>query len=146
MDFTKLSQGERIVLIAGILLIVDLLLFPWHKFPGLLGVPPYGPSSTGIQSPGAAWGVIALLVTLAMVAHLVATRLANVTLPDIPLPWGQVHLIAGCTVFGLLLIKLVAETDFTAYGAYLGVMLAAALAFGGFVVNKEATATGRGPL
>jgi hypothetical protein len=90
--------------------------------------------------------VVALLVTLVMVAHIVATKLANATLPDIPVPWGQVHLIAGCTVFGLLLIKLVAETDYTAYGAYLGVLLAAALAFGGFTVSKEAAATGGGRL
>ena len=28
---TKLSQGERIVLVAGLLLIVDLLFLPWHS-------------------------------------------------------------------------------------------------------------------
>ena len=26
----RLSQGERIVLVAGLLLIVDLLFLPWH--------------------------------------------------------------------------------------------------------------------
>ena len=46
----------------------------------------------------------------------------------------------------LLLIKLVVETDFLGFGAYLGVLLAAALAFGGFMVNKEAAATGGGRL
>jgi hypothetical protein len=145
MDFKKLTQGERIVLIAGVLLIIDLLFFPWHKITlgGLVGV---DVTRTGIQSPNAFYGVVALLLTLVMVGVIIATRLANANLPALPVSWGQVHLIAGCVVFGLLLIKLIVETDFLGFGAYLGVLLAAALAFGGFTVNKEYTAPAGGGL
>ena len=31
MDLSRLSQGERIVLVAGVLLIIDLLFLPWHS-------------------------------------------------------------------------------------------------------------------
>ncbi len=139
MDFKKLSQGERIVLIAGVLLILDLLIFPWHNIDlaGLISV-----KRTGVQSPNAFYGVLALIVTLVMVGQIVAAKLANVTLPDLPVPWSQVHLIAGIVVFALLLLKLIVETDFLGFGAYLGVVLGAAVAFGGFTIRKEAGATG----
>jgi hypothetical protein len=55
-------------------------------------------------------------------------------------------MIAGIVVLVVLLIKLIVETDFLGFGAYLGILLAAALAFGGFMVNKEYTATGGGRL
>ena len=133
MDFNKLTQGERIVLIAGVLLIIDLLFFPWHKYPTLLG----GVSRSGIQSPDSFYGVLALLVTVVMVAQIIAVKLANATLPDMPIPWGQVHLIAGVVVFVLLLLKLIVDTDFLGFGSYLGVLLAAALAFGGYTINRS---------
>jgi hypothetical protein len=145
MDLKKLTQGERIVLIAGLLLVIDLLFFPWHKIDlgGLAGV---DVSRTAIQSPNGFYGVLALLITLVMLGQIIAAKLANATLPALPVTWGQVHLIAGCVVFVLLLIKLIVETDFLGFGAYLGILLAAALAFGGFTVNKESAATGGGRL
>ena len=146
MDFKKITQGERIVLIVGVLLIIDLLFFPWHKIDlggGLVGV---DVTRTGIQSPNSFYGVIALLITVVMVGQIIAAKLANATLPAMPVSWGQVHLIAGIVVLVVLLIKLIVETDFLGFGAYLGILLAAALAFGGFTVNKEYTATGGGRL
>ena len=144
MDFKKLTQGERIVLIAGVLLIIDLLFFPWHKIDlgGLVGV---DVSRSGIESPNGFYGVLALLVTVVMVGQIVAAKLANANMPDMPISWGQVHLIAGIVVLVLLLIKLIVETDFLGFGAYLGLLLAAALAFGGFTINKEMAAPGGMP-
>ena len=31
MDLGKLSRGERIIAIAGVLLVIDLLFLPWHS-------------------------------------------------------------------------------------------------------------------
>jgi len=137
MDFKKLTQGERIVLIAGVLLIIDLLVLPWHniKLGGLVDV-----NRTGVQSPNAFYGVIALLLAIVMVGQIIATKIANAKLPDLPIGWGQVHMIAGILVFALLLLKLIVETNFLGFGAYLGVILGAAMAFGGFSINKESSA------
>ena len=134
MDLKKLSQGERIVGIAGLLLIIDLLVFPWHNIElgGLVDV-----NRTGVQSPNAFYGVLALLLALVMVGAIIASKLANVKLPDLPIGWGQIHLIAGIAVFALLLLKLIVETNFLGFGAYLGVVLGAAIAFGGFTISKE---------
>ncbi|MEA2685610.1 MAG: hypothetical protein QOE93_805 [Actinomycetota bacterium] len=139
MDFNKVTQGERIVLIAGILLIIDLLVLPWHNIElgGLVDV-----NRTGVQSPNAFYGVLALIITLVMVGVIVATKLANANLPDLPVPWGQVHMIGGIVVFALVLLKLIVETNFLGFGAYLAVLLAAAVAFGGYSIRKESATTG----
>ncbi len=141
MDFKKLTQGERIVLIAGLLLIIDLLLLPWHKIDAVVvfGQTIGGGSIKAVEAPNAFYAVLALLVTIVMVGQIIATKLANAKLPDLPVSWGQVHMIAGIVVFVLLLIKLIIETTALGFGAYLGILLAGAVAFGGFSINKEST-------
>ena len=136
MDFNKLSKGERIVLVSGVLLVIDLLFLPWHriKISAILNV---GVSRTGVQSPNSGYGILALLITLVMIAQIVAARFTSAKLPKPPVPWGQVHLFAGIAVLALLVIKLLVETDFLGFGCYLGIILAAALAFGGFTISKE---------
>ncbi|HEX2701692.1 MAG TPA: hypothetical protein VHM89_15935 [Acidimicrobiales bacterium] len=134
MDLSKLTMGEKIIGGAGIVLILDLLLFPWHKIDlGIVSV-----SRSGIESPNGFWGVLAMLVALAMVAVVVATRFTTAKVPDLPIPLGQAMFFAGIAVIALLVIKLVAETDFLGFGAYLGILLGAAMAYGGFMYRKEA--------
>jgi len=133
MDLTKLSKGERIVGIAGLLLIIDLLVLPWHNIElgGLVDV-----NRTGVQSPNAFYGVLALLIAIVLVGLIIAVKVANVKLPDLPIGWGQIHMIGGIAVLALLLLKLIVETNFLGFGAYLGVVLGAAVAFGGFSISK----------
>lgn len=136
MDFNKLSKGERIVLVSGVLLVIDLLFLPWHRvnLGPLIGA---NVSRTGVQSPNSGYGILALLVALVMIAQIVAARFTSAKLPKPPVPWGQVHLIAGVIVLALLVIKLFAETNYLGFGCFLGIVLAAALAFGGFTISKE---------
>ena len=143
MDFSRLTMGDRIVLGAGVLLILDLLFFPWHNISvaGILDV-----NRTGVQSPNAFYGVLALLLVVVMVAQVVVSKLTAAKLPEIPLPWSRVHLIAGIAVLALLLLKLLVETSFLGVGAFLGVILAAALAFGGYTISREAPSAAGGPL
>jgi hypothetical protein len=143
MDFSRLTKGDRIVLGAGALLILDLLFFPWHNISvgGILDV-----NRTGVQSPNSFYGVVALLLTVVMVAQIAVSKLTAAKLPEIPVPWSQVHLIAGAAVLVLLLLKLLVETNFLGFGAYLGVLLAAALAFGGYTISREAPTTAGPPL
>lgn len=134
MDFSKLTKGDKIVLGAGLLLIIDLLFFPWHKITlaGIIDV-----RRTGVQSPNSIYGVLALLLALVMVVQVAVARFSTAKLPEIPVPWGQVHLIAGVAAFALLLLKLLVETSSLGFGAYLGIILAAALAFGGYTISQE---------
>jgi hypothetical protein len=43
---------------------------------------------------------------------------------------------------GMLLLKLILQTSFLSFGAYLAIVLAAGLAFGGYSVNQESTRAG----
>lgn len=143
MDLTKLTQGNRIVLGAGILLIVSLLFFPWHHVDlGGLGALAASVDTSidisAVEAPNAGYAVIALIVTIVMVAQIVASKLFDANLPDPPVPWPQIHMIAGIAVFVLLLVKLLAETTALGFGAYVGVLLGAGLAFGGYTMKQEA--------
>lgn len=144
MDLSRLSQGERIVLVAGVLLIIDLLFLPWHSFDqdptGLartLGVDTPTFTRTGVQSPNAFYGIVALLLTLVMVVQIVLAKLTSVVLPDPPMPWAQIHASAGITVAVMLVIKLLVETSSLGFGAFLGVLLGLTVAFGGYSISQE---------
>jgi hypothetical protein len=135
MDLTKLTAGERVVLAAGVVLLIDLLFLPWyHVDLGVLG----SVSRSAVQSPYAGYGFLALIVTFVMVAQIVAAKLLSAQLPDPPLPWSQVHFIAGAVVLALLLLKIIAETTALGFGAYLAVLLGVGLLFGGYTIKQEA--------
>jgi len=134
MDLSKLTLGEKIIGGAGVLLVLDLLLFPWHTIDlGIVSV-----SRSGIESPNGFWGILAMLAALAMVAVVVATRFSSAKVPDLPIPLGQAMFFAGIAVAALLLIKLISETSFLGFGAFLGILLGGAMAYGGFLYRGEA--------
>jgi hypothetical protein len=135
----KLSQAERIVLVAGVLLIADLVLLPWHDIDlggdleGLVDT-----TLTGVQAPYAAYGVVAVILTGLMVVQIVLSRLLSVRLPAPGVPWAAVHLVAGIFVAVMLVIKLARLTDSLGYGAYSGVLAGILVAYGGWSISREA--------
>jgi hypothetical protein len=132
-------MGERIVAGAGVLLIIDLLFFPWHHVSvSFRGFTVATVNRTALQSPRGYLGILAFIITIAMVAQIVLAKLTSVKLPEISMPWSQAQLIAGFTVLGLLVLKLVLKTDFLGFGAWLGIILAGAVAYGAFMVHREA--------
>lgn len=139
------TRGETLVVVAGALLLVDLLLAPWHRFAVDVNLQQFGvelPSfrmdRRGVQNPQAFFGIAAAVVAALMVIQIVASK----ALSSVPRA-EQVHLVAGAVVLGLLVGKLMANNDFLAIGAWLGIALAAALAYGGFLLSQETT-TGTG--
>jgi hypothetical protein len=129
VDFNKLTPGEKTVVIAGGLLLVDLLFLPWYDFIRL--------TRTGIQTPNSFWGVMALVVTAAMVALVIATRLTSARVPDLPVPPGQAVFLGGIAVAALLFLKIAVQTSDLAIGAWLGLVLGGVTAYGGSLVRKE---------
>ena len=137
----KLSQGERIVLVAGLLLIVDLLLLPWHDL-ALGGELEKLVDTTlsAVQEPYAGYGIVAVVLTALMILQIVLARLLSVRLPEPPVPWSQIHLILGIFVAVVLVVKLVRLTDSLGYGAYSGVLAGILVAYGGWSMTREAEA------
>ncbi len=142
MSLTKLSQGERIVLVAGVLLIVDLLFVPWHSVDlGDLEID-FDATRTAVQQPNPGYGVAAVLLTAVMVLQIALGGLLSWRLPAPGLPWAQVHLIVGVFVAVVLAIKLVRETEFLGFGAYSGVLAGILVAYGGWTISREAEDAG----
>lgn len=140
------TRGEVIVVVAGTLLVVDLLVAPWHDFSIDVNLEQFGvelPSfhltRRGVQNPQAFFGIASAVVAALMVVQIVAAKV-SAAVPRAE----QLHLVAGAVVLGLIVAKLITNNDFLAIGAWLGIALAAALAYGGFLLSQETSAgTGR---
>lgn len=135
------SHAERIIVTAAVLLAADLVLLPWHRFSLSLPteqfgveVPSFRIDRTGVQEPYALFGIAASVIAVGMVIHLLMARRTSA----VPRP-GPTTLIAGALVLGLVAAKLLANTDFLAIGAWAGLALAAAVAYGGFALSQDAS-------
>ena len=135
MDLSKLSLSDKIIGGTAIVLIIDLLFLPWHN----VDVPFLGNySRTAVQSPDSFWGILALLLTIAVVV-VVALRVfsPDTKLPELPVSWDMATFYATAAVGVLLLLKLIVNTDYLGFGAWLGIVLAAGMVYGGFLKFQE---------
>lgn len=136
MDLTKLSLSDKIIGGAGIVLIIDLLFLPWHS----IDLGPFGGSvtRTAVEDPNPFWAILALLLAIAVVA-VVAVRAfkPETKLPDLPVSWNQAIFFATAAIAVLLLLKLLIETSELGFGAFLGILLAGGMAYGGFLKFQD---------
>ena len=142
MDLSKLTMGEKVVAGAGIPLAVDLAFFPWHyRDLGFQVV-----RATGIESPNALWGVLALELAVGLVAVVLVSRFSTARLPVLWVPWSQAMFYGGAALVTLLLFKLALETNYLGFGAWVALLLGAGVAYGAFLIRQEAgPATERPP-
>jgi hypothetical protein len=127
--------------IAGVLLLLDVLILPWHRISIGAGVFGINVNRTGVQSPNGFYGVLIALVAVAVVARIGLSEFTSVELPELPVTWERADLIAGVAAAALVLLKLIAETSYLSTGAWLAVPLAGALAYGGYLRSREVTPT-----
>lgn len=136
MDKLKeLSNGEKVIGVSAVVLLINSFL-PWYSVD--LGV--FGDySRNGWQAPSAFLSMLAVLIGIAMGALVVVRALGAVELPEKlgGIGWGMAYLIGGGVAFLLVVIKWLGNTDFTAFGLYLGLLCTAGLAAGGFLTAKE---------
>jgi hypothetical protein len=142
MDLEKLTLGDKIVGGTGIVLIITLLFLPWHS----IDLGPFGGSitRTAIQSPNGFWGILALLLAIAIVGVVAATRLGNVEMPELPIPLNQAIFYGSAATLALLLLKLIMETEALGFGAWLAILLAGGMTYGGFLISKDEEASTAG--
>jgi hypothetical protein len=138
MDIKKLSLGERILTAAGLFLLLDMLILPWHRVTiGLAGIARVTQSRSAIESPNAFLGLLAFLLVAALVAQVILAEFTSVKLPEIPMSWGRADLLAAGAVAALLALKLVVETSFLGVGAWLALAAAGVLVYGGVLRDQE---------
>lgn len=137
MDLNKLSNGDKVIIGSGIAFLI-FFFFPWYgKFE--------------LDRSGSdyfLWGVIPLLLAIAMVVVIVLDRFTEVNLPDLSnFSWGQALLAAGVLAAVLVLI-LIAKGDSVGglglsvhldrkFGVFLAGVAAIGLAVGGFFRMQE---------
>ena len=124
MERTRATTGEKVVLAAGVALVLVLFFLPWYHYAFVL---PYVDDRTALEPPAGWLAVLAWLLTLAL-----STR----GLPTVALSWTRIALLEAAAVFGLLLIKLLV-TGYIGFGAWIAMALSAALAYGSWLQSVE---------
>ena len=146
MDLSKLTTSDKLIAGGGIVYLISMFL-DWFE---------YEEAGFGISANG--WdyflgGIVPLLLIAVMVAHVLITRFApDTSLPDLPVPWSQIHLFAGIAAVVIVLLRLIipAEIEFggfdtgedfdRAFGILLALVAAAVVAYGGFLKSREGDA------
>lgn len=135
MDLSKLTLADKIIAATGIVLLIDLLFLPWHS----IDLGPFGSvTRSGIESPNGFWGILALLLTIVVLAVLVITRFTTTKLPDLPVPLNRAIFFGTIAVLALLVLKLLLEMDALGFGSWLAILLGAGMVYGGFLKSQEA--------
>jgi hypothetical protein len=137
--FKLLSMGEKIILIAGVVLFIDGFL-PWYS----IDIGPLSWTRNGWESPGAIWSILAILVGLAMACVVVLKNFTEGVIPDNMggFSWPKILLGGGVAALVLVVIKLLNESSSLGFGFYLGIIAAAALAAAGGLMYREEMASG----
>ena len=133
--FQALSIGEKIIIIAGLVLFIDGFL-PWYS----IDLGPFGSvTQNGWGAPGALWSILAVLIGLAM-AGVVAVKISTEgVIPENVggFTWPKIFLGGGVAAAVLILIKLLNESSYMGFGFYIGIICVAALAAGGVLMYRE---------
>ncbi len=146
MDINKLSLSDKIIVGSGILLFIAYFL-PWFKvsIEGFEDIPGTGGSATANGSDvDFIWSTLPMLIGLVMAGVIIASKLFDVKLPDLPVTWGQAHLGLGALAAFLVVLKLLIGEDggfgievSRSFGLFLAALAAIGLAAGGFLMFKE---------
>lgn len=128
MDFSKLSREDWMVGGGGILLILSLLIFGWYSYGGSVTVNGatygYSGSLAATSSPYAIWGILALIVTIAVVVDLALARFSPATaMPTTKLGRDMTRAAGAGVVALLLFIKFIAHVGNFGFGFVLDVVL-----------------------
>jgi hypothetical protein len=120
------EYAVRLVVISGVLLMATLFFAPWYDRGFVIG---YEVTRTAVEPPQGWMALLAWLTTVALLVEVVVTRISTTGLPEVAVPWVRIQLVQAAAVFVLVLLK-VAVTRYYAWGAWVGLILAGAFAYG----------------
>lgn len=133
MDLSKLSNGDKVIAGSGIALFIFSWL-PWFTY-----------DATFVSVTQNGWhffftGIIPVLLGLAMVGWIVGTKLADIDLPELPIPQALLLLAMGGAAAVLIILRLLVGGDDNgtdlldrSFGLILAVLAAIGLAAGAFL-------------
>ena len=130
-DLTKLSTADKILLGGALLMFIDTLL-PWQR------------ACAAICDTANAWvgngsfvGVLLGLFTFLLLIGEVVIVAGVAMPPNIPVSTAMAGLTAGTVLFALIKFLIVIG-KFGSYGAWIGLILALVIAYGGYMKMQEA--------
>lgn len=137
MDLNKLSTPDKVIGASAILFLIALFM-PWYGFD-VEGVGSYSEQGWDYFLTG----IIPFILAAVMAAQIAISNFTTTSLPKPPIPWSQIHLIAGVLAAVLVVLRLLITADRfdidldRKYGLWIAVIAALALAVGGFLKNQE---------
>ena len=136
MNSLKLTRGVQITGVAGILLLIGLLTFPWYS------VSAFGFTVTGtaMQYNGSWAAILGLIILIALLATIAIRRFSSTVLPDLPIPWSSAELFAAIAVAVFVAIKFLSHIGNFGWGFYVDVLLTIALVYGAVQLSRETPA------
>jgi hypothetical protein len=128
MDFNSLSNGQKVAIGSGLVLLINLFL-PWYGVPGL--------NRNAFQDPAGflAFGGSFLAVAGAVILFLMASGRADASRGTLAAEQMAALVAAIGTI--LILVQWITENDFTKFGLYLGILAAAGVTYGSYMTMRE---------
>ena len=155
MDTSKLSFGEMVAGVSGGLLIIFMLILDWWGYDSGAGE---GAVSAGASAFQWLSFLDIVLFLIGLIAVGVAIARATGSMPDLPQPPGLIVAAAGALAVLIILFRILIPGDGPAgdlgglveldatrkIGAFLGLIAAGGIAFGGWTAMNE-RASGQAP-
>jgi hypothetical protein len=126
LDLDELTPADKAVAGSGIVLVVDLAFLPWQSID--LGLATF--TRSAVESPYRLPAVLAVLVTIAVVAVTLLRSLRPEVALTPPLAWAGSTGAGSAAVLVLLAAKMLLEPAALGIGAWLGILLAATMVAG----------------
>jgi len=135
-DMSRMTTPTKIILGGGILLLIDSFL-AWQKVcAGIEGIAEFCVSASMWGGDGAIFGVIAGLLTIAVIVWEVLA-LAGTNL-NVGMPASKLSAYLGFGVVGFTVLKFIfALTESPSFGAYVGLILALVVGYGAWMRLQE---------
>ena len=131
MDFSKLSTGAKLALIGGAVLVINIFL-PWYQVSAF----GFSASANAFDAGFLAW--FGSLVGIAGAAVLLLKAMGTKIIEAGQFKSEQLALLLGAAAFVLILLRWLTQTEFVAFGLFLGLAAAAAITYGAFMAMKDA--------
>lgn len=142
MDFSKLTTADKVVVGSTIAFFI-FMFFPWF---GIDGLEDFGDPTANGFDVGFLWGMLPLIMAVAMSAHVLVTRFAEgAQLPEAP--WSKLYLGLGIAVAALVVLKLLIGESISGFGfsedldrrigLFLATLAAIGVGVGGFLKFQE---------
>lgn len=134
-DLSKMSMADKLLLFGGLLLFIDTFL-PWQRVCISFGGVGACASASAWGGSGSFFGVLTGIFSLLLVAWVAMTMMGTNIQVGVPASTVSTILVGGTVVFGVIKVLFVLFNH-SGFGAWIGLILILAIAYGGYTKMQE---------